>query len=312
MGQGRGGRSYYRGRGRGRYYEPTDTSKITCYRCDKLGHYATDYPDRLLKLQEAQENDNSDTHDVDELMTHEVVYLNEKNCIPEKYETNTDAEDIWYLDNEARNHMTGDRRHFSEIDSIITGKVRFGDNSRINIKGKGTISFIDMNGESRKMMEVYFIPDLKSNIISLGQAIEAEFDIRIRGEHLTMHDSHGKLLVKANRSKNRLYKVRIVIKDAARLHLNEITESKRRHARLGHINTNTMKAMIQKELVKGVPSVNVTKDICSSCSLGKQARVAFPQSTTDRASKVLELLHGDLCRPLTPSTSAGNKLSCDH
>ena len=61
-----------------------DPTNITCYRCDKIGHYATDFPDRLLKLQEAQENTNSETHDTDELMMHEVVYLNEKNCLPDK------------------------------------------------------------------------------------------------------------------------------------------------------------------------------------------------------------------------------------
>ena len=82
--RGRGGRSWNnRGRGRGRnmWRDPTN---ITCYRCDKIGHYATDFPDRLLKLQEAQENTNSETHDTDELMMHEVVYLNEKNCLPDK------------------------------------------------------------------------------------------------------------------------------------------------------------------------------------------------------------------------------------
>ena len=93
--RGRGrGRSYYRGRGRGRYYGDRDASKVVCYHCDKLGHYVSDCPDRILKLQEAHETNNSDTQDADELMMHDVVYLNEKNFVPEKYETCMDAEDI--------------------------------------------------------------------------------------------------------------------------------------------------------------------------------------------------------------------------
>lgn len=46
--RGRGGR-FYGGRGRGRYYGGRDTSRITCFRCDKMGHYASSCPDRLIK-----------------------------------------------------------------------------------------------------------------------------------------------------------------------------------------------------------------------------------------------------------------------
>lgn len=112
---------------------------------------------------------------------HEVIYLNEKNCVPRKYETNTGEENVWYLDNGASNHMTEDRRYFNKIDDSITGKVRFGDDSRIDIKGKGSIRFVDMNGEPRIMTDIHFIPVLKSNIISLGQATESGCDIRLRG-----------------------------------------------------------------------------------------------------------------------------------
>lgn len=205
--RGRGGRAY-RGRGRGRN-GGRDTSRIMCFRCDKLGHYASTCPDRLLTLQEAQEQDKDDTQHADELMMHEVVYLNEDKVVPSKFETHDDQENMWYLDNGASNHMTGVRRYFNIINESITGKVKFGDDSRIDIKGKGSIEFVDMNGEHRVMYDVYYILDLKSNIISLGQATEAGCDIRLRGDCLTMHDRDGKLLCNATRSPNRLYKVRM-------------------------------------------------------------------------------------------------------
>lgn len=103
-------------------------------------------------------------------MVHEVVFLNEKHYVPSKFETVNDGDYIWYLDNGASNHMTGDRRYFDKLDDSVSRKVRFGDDSRVDIKGKGTIAFIDQNGEARVMTDVYYIPDLKSNIISLGQA----------------------------------------------------------------------------------------------------------------------------------------------
>ncbi|KAG7578674.1 Integrase catalytic core [Arabidopsis thaliana x Arabidopsis arenosa] len=311
-GRGQGGRYGQRGRGRGRYgnqqnfayRQDRDTSKITCYRCDKLGHYTSSCPDRLLKLQEAKENETDNTQEAEELMVHEVVYLNEKNVKPSQFETNMDEKNVWYLDNGASNHMSGNREYFSKIDETVTGKVRFGDDSRIDIKGKGSVLFISKNKERKILADVYFIPDLKSNIISLGQATESGCDVRMREDYLTMHDREGKLLVTARRSRNRLYKVLMEIEPTKCLQSMVLSDYTRWHSRLGHVGVETMKTMLKKELVIGMPTMEVEKETCTSCLLGKQVRKSFPQATSYRATQKLELIHGDLCGPITPPTTA--------
>ena len=62
-----------------------------------------------------------------------------ENVKPKEFESSKDGEKIWYLDNGASNHMTGNLSYFNIIDKTISGKVRFGDDSRIDIKGKGSI-----------------------------------------------------------------------------------------------------------------------------------------------------------------------------
>ena len=304
-GRGRGGRYYGRGRGRGRYGYVRDASRVTCYRCDKLGHYVTDCPDRLLKLQESHETKEEDTHEADELMLHEVVFLNEEKVNPNIFKT--DKTNVWYLDNGASNHMSGDRSYFTSLDETITGKVKFGDDSRIDIKGKGSVTFSFKNGVKKAMSDVYFIPALKSNIISLGQATEAGCEVRMKEDLLYVYDRDGKLLIKTSRGKNCLYKVSLEAENNTCLQVMMSDASSKWHARLGHINFDNLKLMIEKELVTGVPKLTVTKKTCVSCLLGKQSRRAFPKATTFRATQKLELLHGDLCGPITPPTIGKNK-----
>ena len=64
--------------------------------------------------------------------------------------------------------MTSSKAAFSEPDDDVTSTVKFGDGSRVAIRGCGTIIFRCQNGEHHALMDVYYIPQLCSNIISIG------------------------------------------------------------------------------------------------------------------------------------------------
>ena len=108
-------------------------------------------------------------------------------------------EGVCYLDSGATNHMTGDRTVFAELDSNVTGSIKFGDGSTVDICGQGTVLFVCKSGEHRAITGVYYIPRLNTHIISLGQLDETGCEVLIRGGILRVRDRGRRLLVKVKR-----------------------------------------------------------------------------------------------------------------
>ena len=99
-----------------------------------------------------------------------------------------DQEQRWYLDSGASNHMTGSKESFSELDGDVTGTVKFGDSSRVAIQGRGTIIFRCQNGEHRTLTDVYYVSQLCSSIISIGQLDECSSEVLIKDGVLRIRD----------------------------------------------------------------------------------------------------------------------------
>jgi hypothetical protein len=64
----------------------------------------------------------------------------------------------------------------------------------VNIEGKGTMLFALRSGEHRRLGEVYFIPRLTTNIVSLGQMDENGFKVVIKEGILRFFDPQRLLL----------------------------------------------------------------------------------------------------------------------
>ncbi|XP_076917910.1 uncharacterized protein LOC143578130 [Bidens hawaiensis] len=125
----------------------------------------------------------------------EEVYLNEQKVIPKDYESGSDEQELWYLDNGASNHMTGNVSFFYELNKRVSGNVKFRDGSYVDICGKGSILLVGKTGEQQLLTDIYYIPSLQINIISLGQATESGCDIRMKDDYLLMYDDQGELLM---------------------------------------------------------------------------------------------------------------------
>jgi hypothetical protein len=121
------------------------------------------------------------------------------------------CDERWYLDTGASNHMPDDRASFAELDEHITGSIKFGDGSTVEIHGRGTVLFTIRSGRQRALTDVYFIPRLKTSIVSLGQLDENGFDVNIRADVMTLVDSHGNQLAQVRRNTRRLYVVKLEI-----------------------------------------------------------------------------------------------------
>ncbi|XP_078447627.1 uncharacterized protein LOC144716389 [Wolffia australiana] len=211
-GRGRGrGRCGRRGKGCGRSRTPPadegkvqyDKSQISCYNGQKFGHFA--YECRSAKKERSEQAYVVEVTDKPDSTLLMVITGEACDVLLQGSAAEPSDPDLWYLDTGATNHMSGNRSFFADLDGEASGIVKFGDNSTVQIAGRGTIHVNWGDGHIVKLGKALYVPKLCANILSLGRLHEEGCRMVMYGGSLTIFDQDGEVFAEVKRTEGRLY-----------------------------------------------------------------------------------------------------------
>ena len=84
-------------------------------------------------------------------------------------------------------------------------------------------------------------------------------------------------------------------------------EAWRWHEHFGHLHFEALKQLGKKEMVSGMPCIDHIEQVCDTCVVTKLKRQPFPRQASYHATEQLELVHGDLCVPVSLATPRGRR-----
>jgi hypothetical protein len=189
---------------------------VQCYNCQKFGHYARDCRGKKVP----RYKNNSEAH----------IAQDESDSEPDPMllmATTTDEEshsEDWYLDTGCSNHMTSHREWLINFNNSSKTKIRFADNRTIPAEGVGDVLITGKKGNQALITGVLYVPEMKTNLLSMGQLLEKGFVMHLENNIMEVFDSKKITILRAPLSQNRTFQVQIFANQSQCLATMKITD----------------------------------------------------------------------------------------
>ena len=211
--------------------------------------------------------------------------------------------------------MTPDKRGLTKFERFSKPvEIKLADNSVLYSYGKGDVYITTYDGGKKVtilLKEVLYAPKIQHKLLSLSSMTEKGAQVEFIGQSnkMSINDKiysighkHGKLHKLSSIPQNKGCCIGIA---NAKQDLLSLWHFRYGHLGYDNIFTSKGKAMVNEMNIQTTDTVNKTS--CEGCALGKQHRQLFPKKSDRKTCKPLELIHTDLCGPMSIPSVGGSR-----
>lgn len=227
----------------------------------------------------------------------------------------------WFMDSCASRHLTNQRekmfdyRPLKDVEFVNAAN----EGSAVKVVGIGNLKVKQViNGAENVMVlkDVGYAPKCRTNLVSLAKAQRAGVEFTFKGGGTKMEGTYKGRVVLQGDSQERgisellnMVPVTIGKPDVSFFNAGEDDAMNLAHRRTCHTAVDTLRRMESTNAVQGLNIVKSTKgvgNVCEACVDGKATNKGHARREKS-TSKVLELMHTDLCGPIDPPGINGEK-----
>ncbi|XP_016681346.1 uncharacterized protein [Gossypium hirsutum] len=110
--------------------------------------------------------------------------------------------------------------------------------------------------------DVYYVPDLKSNILSTGQLMEKGYSVLMKDRVLHLKDKEGCLVARVEMERNHMFRLNLRSVRGKCLRVDVEDKASLWHLRFDHLHYGGLNELVKKNLVHGLPDMEYEGKFC--------------------------------------------------
>ena len=264
------------------------STKGPCFHCNKMGHWKRNCKEYLESIKKKKQD----------VAFTSGIYVIEINAA-----SNNNA---WVLDTGCGSHICSNVQGLKSSRRLKKGEVdlRVANGAKVAALFVGTYSLSLPSGLVLDLEDCFYVPSISRNIISISSLCNKGFEINFMNNCCSA--KLNDIFYFSGTINNGIYLLdqssQILNLHTKRLKTDNIKPSFLWHCRLCHISEKRL-SKLHKFGDLGSFEYD-SYDTCDSCLLGKMTKTPF-SGKGERANELLELIHSDVCGPMTIQARGG-------